>query len=83
MATLRVCLFTAANLTLALVLPAAAQDPNALVKRGDYLVNGPMACSNCLACCVAFWPVVASMTRSTSWGAWGMRRRTTSRILVS
>lgn len=49
MATIRVCLFTAANLTLALVLPAAAQDPNALVKRGDYLVNGPMACSNCHA----------------------------------
>ena len=28
-------------------LPATAQDLDALVKRGAYLVNGPMACANC------------------------------------
>lgn len=28
-------------------LPAAAQDQEALVKRGAYLVNGPAACANC------------------------------------
>ncbi len=28
-------------------LPATAQDQDALVKRGAYLVNGPMACANC------------------------------------
>jgi mono/diheme cytochrome c family protein len=28
-------------------LPAAAQDQEALVKRGAYLVNGPLACANC------------------------------------
>ena len=40
-----VCLAAAAALTFAFVLPTRADD--ALVKRGQYLVNGPMACSNC------------------------------------
>jgi len=31
------------------VLPVSADDPAAMVKRGDYLVNGPVACSNCHA----------------------------------
>ena len=30
-----------------LVLPVAADDQDALVKRGAYLVNGPAACANC------------------------------------
>ena len=36
----------AAAAVLAFVLPAAAQD-DAMIKRGEYLVNGPGACSNC------------------------------------
>ena len=47
--TIRLGLVAAAALTIAAALPAAAQDQDALVKRGDYLVNGPMACSNCHA----------------------------------
>jgi mono/diheme cytochrome c family protein len=31
------------------VLPVSADDQAALVKRGDYLVNGPVACANCHA----------------------------------
>jgi mono/diheme cytochrome c family protein len=30
-----------------IALPAVAQDQAALVKRGEYLVNGPAACGNC------------------------------------
>ncbi len=41
------CLVAAATLAIASGLPARAQDQGALVKRGDYLVNGPMACANC------------------------------------
>ena len=41
------CLAAAAAVVIAFNLPARAQDQTALVKRGDYLVNGPMACSNC------------------------------------
>lgn len=41
------CLVAAATLTISFTLPAGAEDQGALVKRGDYLVNGPMACSNC------------------------------------
>jgi mono/diheme cytochrome c family protein len=40
------CSVAIAALVIAYSLPAGAQD-DALVKRGDYLVNGPMACSNC------------------------------------
>ena len=40
-------LAAAAAMAIAFALPAAAQDQAALVKRGAYLVNGPMACSNC------------------------------------
>src|SRR5689334_9145124 len=29
------------------VLPAAAADQDALLKRGGYLVNGPVGCGNC------------------------------------
>jgi len=40
-------MIAAAAASLAVGLPAVAQDTSALVKRGDYLVNGPVACSNC------------------------------------
>ncbi len=45
----RIVSFSIAAATLALIvaLPAAAQDEDALVKRGAYLVNGPVACANC------------------------------------
>ncbi len=33
--------------SLAVALPAAAADQDALVARGAYLVNGPVACANC------------------------------------
>ena len=31
----------------AAILPASAADQDALLKRGTYLVNGPVACGNC------------------------------------
>ena len=31
----------------AVAWPAAAEDQDALVKRGAYLMNGPVACANC------------------------------------
>ena len=31
----------------ATAVPAAAQDDDALLKRGEYLMNGPVACGNC------------------------------------
>jgi mono/diheme cytochrome c family protein len=37
----------AAAISLAASFPAAAQDQDALVKRGEYLVNGPVGCGNC------------------------------------
>ena len=37
----------AAAVVISFTLPAWAQDQDALVRRGQYLVNGPMACSNC------------------------------------
>ncbi len=37
----------AALFSLTMTLSASAQDQAALVKRGAYLVNGPMACANC------------------------------------
>jgi len=37
----------AAGMLACIALPAAAQDQSALVKRGEYLVNGPAACANC------------------------------------
>ncbi len=43
---IRLGLAAAAALMIASTLPAGAQD-DALVQRGEYLVNGPMACSNC------------------------------------
>ncbi len=44
----RVCAAFAASAFVALLAsPVAAQDQDALVKRGAYLVNGPMACANC------------------------------------
>jgi mono/diheme cytochrome c family protein len=36
-----------AGLAAAAVFPAAAQDQEALLKRGEYLMNGPVACGNC------------------------------------
>jgi mono/diheme cytochrome c family protein len=39
------CVATA--ILLANCLPAAAQDQDMLVKRGEYLMNGPVACGNC------------------------------------
>ena len=39
------CVVAAAGLVIA--LPAFADDQDALVKRGAYLVNGPAACANC------------------------------------
>ncbi len=47
MAKNRFLVVAATTLMLAFVLPAAAQDQAALVARGSYLVNGPMACANC------------------------------------
>lgn len=29
------------------ILPAAAVDQDAMIKRGEYLINGPVACANC------------------------------------
>jgi len=37
----------AATVSAAAILPAGAADDEALVKRGTYLVNGPVACGNC------------------------------------
>ena len=34
-------------LAIAAMVPAAAEDQAALVKRGEYLLNGPVACANC------------------------------------
>jgi mono/diheme cytochrome c family protein len=39
--------FLAAMIVCAVALPAAAEDQATLVKRGAYLVNGPVACGNC------------------------------------
>ena len=36
-----------ATLVSGLALPAMAQDQDALLKRGEYLMNGPVACGNC------------------------------------
>jgi len=47
MKPLVLCLAAAAAGVLAIVPPAAAADHAALVKRGEYLLNGPMACANC------------------------------------
>jgi mono/diheme cytochrome c family protein len=41
------CMIAAAALACVTALPAAAADQDALVKRGSYLVNGPVACGNC------------------------------------
>jgi mono/diheme cytochrome c family protein len=41
------CLLAAATWACVSVWPAAAADQDALVKRGAYLVNGPVACANC------------------------------------
>ena len=41
------CLLAAATWACGIALPAAAADQDALVKRGAYLVNGPVACANC------------------------------------
>ena len=46
MSRLRVTAVSAV-ISIAFVMPAAAQSDDALVKRGAYLVNGPVACSNC------------------------------------
>src|SRR3974390_1986448 len=40
-------LLLAAAIVSAVALPAAAEDQAALLKRGAYLVNGPVACANC------------------------------------
>lgn len=40
-------LIVAATSASAAVLPAVAADQDALLKRGAYLVNGPVACANC------------------------------------
>ncbi|SDB35017.1 c-type cytochrome [Bauldia litoralis] len=37
----------ATTLLVASSLPGTAQDDDALVKRGEYLMNGPVACGNC------------------------------------
>ena len=39
--------FASVAASLTLVIPLAAQADDALIKRGEYLVNGPAACSNC------------------------------------
>jgi mono/diheme cytochrome c family protein len=46
MSRLRVTAVSAV-ISIAFIMPAAAQSDDALVKRGAYLVNGPVACSNC------------------------------------
>ena len=40
-------LIFAATVSAAAVLPAAAADQDAMLKRGAYLINGPVACGNC------------------------------------
>src|ERR1051326_6690522 len=41
------CLVAITTWPFAFALPAAAEDQNTLLKRGEYLVNGPVACGNC------------------------------------
>jgi mono/diheme cytochrome c family protein len=41
------CVIAAAGWACAVALPAAAADQDALLKRGAYLINGPVACANC------------------------------------
>lgn len=47
MRALNLLLIASATIGSAVALPASAQDQNALVKRGEYLMNGPVACGNC------------------------------------
>ena len=47
MRTSILCLVATATWAVVTVMPAMADDQDALVKRGAYLVNGPVACANC------------------------------------
>lgn len=41
------CFLVVTGSAIAMACAAAAQDQDALVKRGEYLMNGPVACANC------------------------------------
>ena len=41
------CMIAAATWACVTALPVAAEDQDALVQRGAYLINGPVACANC------------------------------------
>ena len=55
------CLAATAAWAIVVALPAAAEDNDALVKRGSYLVNGPVACSNCHATRAKDFSIVPGM----------------------
>ena len=65
-------LVTAAIFGLSMALPADAQDQDVLVKRGTYLVNGPMACANCHTPRAAVTVYTANITqdKETGIGNW-------------